>query len=65
MTETFIAADFEGAGRRSCVPEVDTDVLFLPRARNGPGMLVLTPTRELALQVDAECSEYAYRGLKR
>ena len=39
MTETFIAADFEGAGRRSCVPEVDTDVLFLPRARNRPGML--------------------------
>ena len=62
MTETFIAADFEGAGRRSCVPEVDTDVLFLPRARNRPGMLVL---RELALQVDAECSEYVYRGLKR
>ncbi|CAN0164399.1 unnamed protein product [Rangifer tarandus platyrhynchus] len=31
---------------------------------NGPGMLVLTPTRELALQVDAECSEYSYRGLK-
>uniref|UniRef100_A0A8C6E4S9 RNA helicase n=1 Tax=Moschus moschiferus TaxID=68415 RepID=A0A8C6E4S9_MOSMO len=35
-----------------------------PVARNGPGMLVLTPTRELALQVDAECSEYSYRGLK-
>nr|XP_020767057.1 probable ATP-dependent RNA helicase DDX43 isoform X3 [Odocoileus virginianus texanus] len=35
-----------------------------PVARNGPGMLVLTPTRELALQVDAECSEHSYRGLK-
>lgn len=33
--------------------------------RNGPGMLVLTPTRELALQVEAECSKYSYKGLKR
>ncbi|XP_037699691.1 probable ATP-dependent RNA helicase DDX43 [Choloepus didactylus] len=32
--------------------------------RNGPGMLVLTPTRELALQVEAECSKYLYKGLK-
>ncbi|XP_020936232.1 DEAD box protein 53 [Sus scrofa] len=32
--------------------------------RNGPGMLVLTPTRELALQVGAECSKYSYKGLK-
>ncbi|XP_060061367.1 probable ATP-dependent RNA helicase DDX43 isoform X2 [Erinaceus europaeus] len=32
--------------------------------RNGPGMLVLTPTRELALQVEAECSKYTYKGLK-
>ncbi|KAM7136455.1 putative ATP-dependent RNA helicase DDX43 [Molossus nigricans] len=32
--------------------------------RNGPGMLVLTPTRELALQVQAECSKYSYKGLK-
>uniref|UniRef100_A0A8D2DQK5 RNA helicase n=1 Tax=Sciurus vulgaris TaxID=55149 RepID=A0A8D2DQK5_SCIVU len=32
--------------------------------RNGPGMLVLTPTRELALQVNAECSKYSYDGLK-
>uniref|UniRef100_A0A4X1VJ18 RNA helicase n=1 Tax=Sus scrofa TaxID=9823 RepID=A0A4X1VJ18_PIG len=31
---------------------------------NGPGMLVLTPTRELALQVEAECSKYSYKGLK-
>ncbi|XP_001925444.2 probable ATP-dependent RNA helicase DDX43 [Sus scrofa] len=35
-----------------------------PVARNGPGMLVLTPTRELALQVEAECSKYSYKGLK-
>lgn len=33
--------------------------------RGGPGMLVLTPTRELALQVEAECSKYAYKEIKR
>ena len=27
--------------------------------------IIMSPTRELALQVDAECSEYSYRGLKR
>ncbi|NXF45991.1 DDX43 helicase, partial [Oceanites oceanicus] len=32
--------------------------------RGGPGMLVLAPTRELALQVQAECSKYAYKGIK-
>ncbi|XP_062042339.1 probable ATP-dependent RNA helicase DDX43 [Lepus europaeus] len=32
--------------------------------RNGPGMLVLTPTRELALQVQAECSKYSYKNLR-
>ncbi|XP_010605438.1 DEAD box protein 53 [Fukomys damarensis] len=32
--------------------------------RNGPGMLILTPTRELALQVKSECSKYAYNDLK-
>lgn len=32
--------------------------------RNGPGMLVLTPTRELALQVANECSKYSYENLK-
>ncbi|XP_006213079.2 DEAD box protein 53 [Vicugna pacos] len=32
--------------------------------RNGPGMLVLIPTRELALQVEAQCSKYSYKGLK-
>ncbi|XP_053436701.1 DEAD box protein 53 [Nycticebus coucang] len=37
----------------------------IPRAqRNGPGMLVLIPTRELALQVEAECSKYSYKDLK-
>ncbi|XP_013361745.1 PREDICTED: DEAD box protein 53 [Chinchilla lanigera] len=32
--------------------------------RNGPGMLILTPTRELALQVKTECSKYSYKNLK-
>ncbi|XP_019326666.1 PREDICTED: probable ATP-dependent RNA helicase DDX43 [Aptenodytes forsteri] len=32
--------------------------------RGGPGMLVLAPTRELALQVQAECSKYMYKGIK-
>ncbi|KAM4607409.1 putative ATP-dependent RNA helicase DDX43 [Polymixia lowei] len=32
--------------------------------RNGPGMLVLTPTRELALQIEAECNKYSYKGYK-
>nr|XP_021149231.1 probable ATP-dependent RNA helicase DDX43 isoform X2 [Columba livia] len=32
--------------------------------RGGPGMLVLAPTRELALQVETECSKYSYRGIK-
>ncbi|XP_016070883.1 PREDICTED: DEAD box protein 53, partial [Miniopterus natalensis] len=32
--------------------------------RGGPGMLVLTPTRELALQVEQECSKYSYKCLK-
>ncbi|XP_030054897.1 putative ATP-dependent RNA helicase DDX43 [Microcaecilia unicolor] len=37
----------------------------IPRVqRGGPGMLVLAPTRELALQVEAECSKYAYKGFK-
>ncbi|XP_012327205.2 probable ATP-dependent RNA helicase DDX43 [Aotus nancymaae] len=32
--------------------------------RNRPGMLVLTPTRELALQVEGECCKYSYKGLR-
>ncbi|KAM4729214.1 putative ATP-dependent RNA helicase DDX43 [Anableps anableps] len=37
----------------------------VPRAkRGGPGMLVLTPTRELALQIEAECNKYSYKGYK-
>ncbi|XP_076015221.1 putative ATP-dependent RNA helicase DDX43 [Genypterus blacodes] len=37
----------------------------IPRSeRGGPGMLVLTPTRELALQIEAECSKYSFKGYK-
>ncbi|XP_061915490.1 probable ATP-dependent RNA helicase DDX43 [Entelurus aequoreus] len=37
----------------------------IPRCqRDGPGMLVLTPTRELALQIEEECSKYRYKGYK-
>ncbi|NXC45025.1 DDX43 helicase, partial [Penelope pileata] len=32
--------------------------------RGGPGMLVLAPTRELALQVKAECLKYTYKGFE-
>ncbi|NWX48695.1 DDX43 helicase, partial [Steatornis caripensis] len=32
--------------------------------REGPGMLVLAPTRELALQVEAECLKYSYKGIR-
>ncbi|XP_060942856.1 probable ATP-dependent RNA helicase DDX43 [Limanda limanda] len=32
--------------------------------RRGPGMLVLTPTRELALQIEVECNKYSYKGYK-
>ncbi|XP_051880805.1 probable ATP-dependent RNA helicase DDX43 [Pristis pectinata] len=31
---------------------------------DGPGMLILTPTRELALQIQEECDKYSYKGIK-
>ncbi|XP_060091985.1 probable ATP-dependent RNA helicase DDX43 isoform X2 [Heteronotia binoei] len=44
---------------------IHLDLQPIPREkRGGPGMLVLTPTRELALQVEAECSKYSYKGIK-
>ncbi|XP_053142855.1 probable ATP-dependent RNA helicase DDX43 isoform X2 [Hemicordylus capensis] len=44
---------------------IHLDLQPIPREkRSGPGMLVLTPTRELALQVEAECSKYSYKGFK-
>ncbi|XP_072293454.1 probable ATP-dependent RNA helicase DDX43 [Eucyclogobius newberryi] len=37
----------------------------LPKSeRGGPGMLVLTPTRELALQIEAECGKYQFKDYK-
>nr|XP_023697302.1 probable ATP-dependent RNA helicase DDX43 [Paramormyrops kingsleyae] len=37
----------------------------VPREQqDGPGMLVLTPTRELALQIEQECKKYSYKGFK-
>ncbi|XP_041803950.1 probable ATP-dependent RNA helicase DDX43 [Chelmon rostratus] len=37
----------------------------VPRCgRGGPGMLVLTPTRELALQIETECKKYRYKSYK-
>ncbi|XP_074057120.1 putative ATP-dependent RNA helicase DDX53 [Macrotis lagotis] len=32
--------------------------------RSGPGMLVLTPTRELALQIESECKKYTYKDIR-
>ncbi|XP_035257015.1 probable ATP-dependent RNA helicase DDX43 [Anguilla anguilla] len=44
---------------------IHMDLQPVPRDRRaGPGMLVLTPTRELALQIEAECSKYSYKGFK-
>ena len=37
----------------------------LPRKkRGGPNVLVLSPTRELALQIDSEVKKYEYKGIK-
>lgn len=32
--------------------------------RKGPNVLVLSPTRELALQIEEESKKYSYRGIK-
>ncbi|XP_021028243.1 probable ATP-dependent RNA helicase DDX43 isoform X2 [Mus caroli] len=48
----------------SSMSQVQIDNWRAREQRNGPGMLVLTPTRELALQVEAECSKYSYGDLK-
>ncbi|CAI8021536.1 Probable ATP-dependent RNA helicase DDX43, partial [Geodia barretti] len=37
----------------------------IPRGeRGGPTVLVLSPTRELALQIEAESNKYSYKGIK-
>ncbi|KAK5908785.1 hypothetical protein CgunFtcFv8_016814 [Champsocephalus gunnari] len=41
-----------------------TDKLCPDPSGGGPGMLVLTPTRELALQIEQECSKYSFKGYK-
>ena len=39
--------------------------LLSPRSeRGGPTVLILTPTRELALQIEAESKKYSYKGTK-
>ncbi|KAE8603119.1 hypothetical protein XENTR_v10014224 [Xenopus tropicalis] len=44
---------------------IHLDLQPIPREQqDGPGMLVLAPTRELALQVKAECSKYKYKGFE-
>ena len=37
----------------------------VPRGqRGGPNVLVLSPTRELAIQIESEVRKYEYRGIK-
>ncbi|XP_071807654.1 probable ATP-dependent RNA helicase DDX43 [Asterias amurensis] len=44
---------------------IHTDLQETPREqRGGPNVLVLSPTRELALQIKEEVSKYSYKGIK-
>ena len=44
---------------------VCTSILCSPCSeRGGPTVLVLSPTRELALQIEAESNKYSYKGIK-
>ncbi|KAJ2941801.1 hypothetical protein O0L34_g10607 [Tuta absoluta] len=44
---------------------IHIDGQTIPREqREGPTVLILAPTRELALQIEKECSKYHYRGIK-
>nr|XP_025042493.1 probable ATP-dependent RNA helicase DDX43 isoform X3 [Pelodiscus sinensis] len=48
----------------SSIPKEEVEKWRPKDQRGGPGMLVLAPTRELALQVEAECSKYTYKSIK-
>lgn len=44
---------------------IHTEYQQIPRSeRNGPNVLVLAPTRELALQIEKEVAKYSFRGMK-
>ncbi|XP_037928689.1 probable ATP-dependent RNA helicase DDX43 [Teleopsis dalmanni] len=44
---------------------IHTDGQTTPREkRNGPNILILAPTRELALQIAKEVNKYSFRGIK-
>nr|CAD7421523.1 unnamed protein product [Timema poppensis] len=44
---------------------IHTDLQPIPRSqRGGPNVLVLAPTRELALQIEKEVKKYNYRDIK-
>lgn len=44
---------------------IHTEYQTIPRnQRNGPNVLVLAPTRELALQIEKEVAKYSFRGMK-
>lgn len=44
---------------------IHTEFQSVPRGeRGGPNVLVLAPTRELALQIEKEVAKYQFRGMK-
>lgn len=44
---------------------IHTEYQSIPRSeRGGPNVLVLAPTRELALQIEKEVAKYSFRGMK-
>lgn len=44
---------------------IHIDGQLTPREeRPGPNVLVMAPTRELALQIEKEVGKYSYRGIK-